>query len=585
MHNHHNKTLSKFNLYNFFNQPKSERQKMYEAIRAIIVEDQSIKLIAKKFKYKVSTLYSLLRDAKAGKLNLFPEIRKGPQQKRTSIDIQKKIIEFRKAKLSVIDIHVNLLKNKIDLSESTIERLLKDSGYLKLKRRTNKELGKTKKNEIIPERSAHLDFKTLETFNVDCPVAGAFFFIPYILELGILDIVKKCKLPASGDIGSKQASLSMLLLKLIGVKRLSSIRSFDQEQGLGIFAGLNVLPKPTYMNTYSCRCSQIQLMELQEKIITNFKTKYPEFYKSTFINLDFHSIPHSGDESEMEKIWCGAKHQTMKGANTIFAQDSKSNVMLYTKADILRSEESNEINNFISYWKKINGKIDETLVFDCKFTKYKILDELNDIKFITLRRRSDKLINDVLKISKNEWKKVYLPIPKRKYKSVSVYESKITLDKCNNEFRQIIVKDHGRSKPTFILTNNWNLALKEVLEVYAKRWHIESKLGELVTFFNLNALSSPIMIRIHFDILWTVIADTLYHRFSQDLRRFEKNISPTIFKKFINMPGRVIYNGKKFQIKIRKRATTPILKGVKKLSTPFSVPWLNDKPVEIIWTA
>jgi hypothetical protein len=71
------------------------------------------------------------------------------------------------------------------------------------------------------------------------------------------------------------------------------------------------------------------------------------------------------------------------------------------------------------------------------------------------------------------------------------------------------------------------------------------------------------MIRIHFDILWTLIADTFYHLFSKDLRRFEKSIAPTIFKKFINMPGKVIYDGNKFTIKIRKRAYTPILKGVK----------------------
>jgi hemerythrin-like metal-binding protein len=31
-----------------------------------------------------------------------------------------------------------------------------------------------------------------------------------------------------------------------------------------------------------------------------------------------------------------------------------------------------------------------------------------------------------------------------------------------------------------------------------------------------------------------MIADTLYHRFAQDLRRFEGNIAPTIFRKFIN---------------------------------------------------
>ena len=93
------------------------------------------------------------------------------------------------------------------------------------------------------------------------------------------------------------------------------------------------------------------------------------------------------------------------------------------------------------------------------------------------------------------------------------------------------------------------------------------------------------MIRIHFDILWTIIADTLYHIFAQDLRRFEEHLAPAIFRKFIDTPGRVIYDGNKFLIKIRKRAYTPILKGIQKINKPFRVPWLNNKFVEIVWTA
>ncbi len=89
------------------------------------------------------------------------------------------------------------------------------------------------------------------------------------------------------------------------------------------------------------------------------------------------------------------------------------------------------------------------------------------------------------------------------------------------------------------------------------------------------------MIRIHFDILWTMIADTLYHRFARDLRRFEDSIAPTIFRKFINMTGKVVYDGNKFLVKIRKRVYTPILIGVEKLQTHFTVPWLDGKTVQI----
>ena len=150
--------------------------------------------------------------------------------------------------------------------------------------------------------------------------------------------------------------------------------------------------------------------------------------------------------------------------------------------------------------------MDETRVFDCKFSAYPVLDELNTdkVKFITLRKRHANLIDKTLKLPDSAWQKVYLNIPKRKYKRISVHESRVTLQGCQNTFRQIALKDHGRSKPTFILTNNWDLSLKEILAVYAKRWRVENKLAELIVFFNLNALSSPLMIRIHFDILWSV---------------------------------------------------------------------------------
>jgi transposase len=589
MNNHQNNTLKDGCFYNsdYFNNPVTKRQKQYEAVRAIIVEGQSIEIVAKRFDYKRNTIYSLVKDFKAGKIELFPNVKKGPKQQKTTQNVQDRIINFRKQGLSTSDIHSNLKEEDINISAITIERILKRAGFVKLKRRTNIELGKTVKNKIIPQRSQHINFTTLEEFNIDCPTIGVFFFIPYILESGIIDVLKQCNLPQSSDIGSTQASLSMLLLKLIGIKRLTHIGAYDQEPGLGVFSGLNVLPKPTYMNTYSCRCSEEQLMNLQNQVISIFKNKYSNFYNSDYINLDFHSIPHYGDESEMEKIWCGAKGKTMKGANTIFASDSQSNVILYTRADILRREEVQEVKKFINFWKNIKGDVNETLVFDCKFTTYKILDDLqnDNIKFITLRKRYASLLSETLTIPKDKWQKVYIPIPKRKYKHVSIWESDVQLINGGNTFRQIVVKDHGRVNPTFILTNNKTLALQDVLKVYAKRWHIENKLAELVAFFNLNSLSSPIMIRIHFDILWTMIADTFYRIFARDIRRFEDNLAPSIFSKFINMPGRVTYDGNKFIIKIRKRAYTPVLMGMQKLQTPLTVPWLDGKTIEIVWTA
>ena len=589
MSNRHNITLNNYwsNLVEYFKNPQSPRQKQYEAVRAIVHDKLPMGEVAEQFGYETSTLYSLLRDAKRGRLELFPTVPRGPQEKRTPPEVQQKIVILRRQGLSTDDIHLGLADAGIDISARTVERILKEKGFGKLQRRTNKELGRSSQNTVIPERSEPLDFSDLEPFSIDCPAVGIFFFLPYILETGIIDIVRKCELPESSVIGSVPASLAMLALKLIGARRLSHIGAYNQEPGLGIFAGLNVLPKPTYMCTYSCRCSETMLMKLQNHVITLMREKYPDFYSGEFINLDFHSIPHFGNESELEKLWCGARGKAMKAANTVFAQDADSNAIIYTRADILRSEESEEVKKFVEYWKSIKGGVNETLVFDCKFTTYKILDDLaaDNVKFITLRKRHPKLIKETLELPDDKWRKAYIPIPKRKHKHVSVREEEVTLKDCNQALRQITIKDHGRSTPTFILTNNPELTLANILLVYAKRWRVETKLSELVAFFNLNALSSPIMVRIHFDIFWSVIADTLYHLLARDLRRFEDNLAPTISRKFIDMPGRIIYDGEKFTIKIRKRAHTPVLMEVQKLNTPFEIPWLDGKLIEIIWTA
>ncbi len=573
-------------LVNFFLKPPTPKQKQYEAVRAFVVDKLSAQEVADKFNYKLSSVYTFIKMVKSGETNFFPKHKNGPKKRHFSFEIQKQIFRYRNKNLSHTDICKLLNRKGINISAQTVSRILADAGFPKLKRRTNKELGLTVRNKIIPDRSENLDFKRLKKFSVDTPVVGIFFFVPYIIETGIIDILQKSPLPSSSVIGTVQACLSMLALKLIGNERLSNMESYDKEPGLGVFAGLNVLPKNTYMSTYSCLCSTEMILDFQKQIVKNLKKKYPTSYNGNYINLDLHSIPYNGEVSEMEKVWVGAKHKTMKGADTVIAQDSKSNMILYTRADILRKEEADEVLKFVEYWKEINGNVLQTLVFDCKFTKYKVLDTLDNdnVKFVTLRKRTKKLIDEILSIDDENWTKVRLNIPKRKYNKVSVYEQNVKLSNCKNKFRQIAIKDHGRDKPTLIISNDKDISIKSILEVYAKRWRVENKLAELVAFFNLNALSSPLMIRIHFDMLWTMIADTLYHIFAQDLRRFEKNLAPTIFKKFINMPGKVVYDGNKFQIKIRKRAHTPILKDVDKLQKPIAVTWLENKKIEIIWT-
>src|SRR5208337_3076676 len=366
-------------LRDYFTKDLPPRQRQYEAIRAVAFNEAAIKDIAERFGYTPQTLRMLINRLVHDKLQLFPDIKRGPKGRHIPSETENVIIQLRRKKmLSSREITEELNRSTISIGVRTVERILTDAGFPKLRRRTDKERGISKEGTVIPKRSMNLSLKTLHPFRIDCQVTGIF------------DIVQGCALPESGDIGKQQAALSMLLLKLIGNERLSHIRQYNTDAGFGIFAGLNVLPKPTYMCSYSCRTDASAVMKFQQRMIKHFNQLYPDLYQGKTINLDFHSIPHFGEESEMDKVWCATRGKSLRGANTFFAQDGESDSLIYTRSDIKRAESSEEIKKFIDYWGAIKGIVKETLVFDSKLTRYDILYELDneDVKFITLRTRS-----------------------------------------------------------------------------------------------------------------------------------------------------------------------------------------------------
>lgn len=229
------------------------RQRQYEAIRAIEIDNLSVVQAAKKFNYRTNALYSLIRDIKIGKLALFPSNVTRVTSKLTPDYIAKQIFKLRRQNHSAKDIAESISAEGYKIAIRTVERILERAGFFKLKRRTYAEMGLTRKAQQIPEKAGGIDFENLKPFTIDLPVAGVFFFIPYIIESGILDIVNKCELPTSSVINSLQANLTILLLKLIGSERLSHINNYNHEPALALFAGLTILPKSSYITSYSCR--------------------------------------------------------------------------------------------------------------------------------------------------------------------------------------------------------------------------------------------------------------------------------------------------------------------------------------------
>jgi len=565
----------------YFLHPRHDWQRRYEALRASLVDRLPAKVVADRFGYSTEYIHLLRHQFKYGKVDFSEPVPEGKVNRRTiNSELREKIKAWRKQQLSAGEITELLSEDGIEVSVRTIERVIAEEGFSKLPRRTWLKTGFTVKGTEVPKRTNAISIEEVEGRVFDSASAGIFLFAPFLEKLGIEEIVRAAGLPGTKAIPAKSYLLSFLALKLLGTERYAHVGDHAFDPALGLFAGLNVLPKCTAMSTYSYSLDDVHIQRLQKAFVRN-ATRIG-LYDGKCINLDFHTVPHYGDESVLEEHWAGARNKRMKGALTLFAQDGESKLILYTDADIRRSESDEQVLEFLSFWKSIRRGVKPTLVFDSKFTSYTKLSELDanhNIKFITLRRRGKGLIKGVEKLS--PWKRIEIPHAKRKYKNPQVHDSTINLRDYEGEIRQVVLRGNGRENPAFLITNDFEMPVELVVGNYARRWRVENGIAEAIKFFHLNALSSPILVKVHFDVAMTMIADTLYCMLAKKLRGFENCDAPKIYRHFVRGKGTVSIKNKILTVTYPRRAHNPVLRKVAWERLPAVVPSIEGTKLQL----
>ena len=559
----------------FFTHPVTDWQRRYEALRASFVERLPAYIVAERFHYSPQYVRLLRHLFTSGKLDFCEPAPEGlATRRRVDVATRAKIKTYRAHKLSSGDIVECLSEEGTEISVRTVERVLREEGFPKLPRRARLKMKMTVKGAHIPEKSKRITVQDLEGRQLFSASAGLFLFAPFLAQLDLDPILLSSGLPGSQIIPAKNYLLSFLALKLLGTERYAHVGDHAFDPGLGAFAGLNVIPKCTALSTYSYSLDEVHLLRLQEAFVKQGHRL--RLYEGKMINLDFHTVPHYGEESVLEEHWAGARGKTLKGALTLFAQDTDTKLMLYTAADIRRSEANDQVFDFLSFWKNVHRGVKPTLVFHSKFTGYPQLSELNQqkVKFLTLRRRGEKLIHQLDQII--SWKRIHIPHPKRKFPNPLVYESLVPLRHYEGMVRQIIIRENGHAKPAFLITNDMDSPIELLVGNYARRWRVENGIAEAVKFFHLNALSSPILIKVHFDVLLTMMADTLYTMLARHLRGFEECDAPTLYRHFIDGKGTIEVSRGKVNVFFPRRAHNPILRAVPWHQFPRVLPALNN---------
>ena len=557
----------------FFTNPQHLWQKRYEALRACYVDELTDEQVAQKFGYAPGSVSQLRHMFRNGELD-FSQPADGIGRRSISPETRQLIINWRKQEYAAKDIVSLLAQAGVQVSVRTVERVLSDEGFSKLKRRTRRQQDTTKLGTSIAKPAQNLETEDLQApIRFISPGAGVFLFAPLIAQLGLDEMVREAQLPETKYISAYGYVLSCLALKLIGTERYAHAGDHAFDIGMGLFAGLTSIPKCTALSTYSYMLDQHHIHRLQEAFVR--KVSQLGWYDGSVINLDFHTAPHHGDQSVLETHWAGAKGKRMKGALSLFAQDAQTKLLLYGAADIQRQEADDQILEFLAFWKVIRSNDHPTFVFDSKLTTYMNLRKLDDrgIKFITLRRRGKNLINSVDHLE--GWKRITIDHGKRKHRQLQVHDSLIELRDYGKDIRQLVLLGNGREKPTFLVTNDTSSSAVQIVSTYARRWRVENGIAEAVKFFHLNALSSPILIKVHFDLLMTVIADTLYWQLSQQLRGFEHCDAPKVYRHFVRGSATVQMKDREIAVIYNKRAHNPILRAVPWDQFPRTLPWLD----------
>jgi hypothetical protein len=570
-------------LCNYFISPPSINQKKYEALRAFFYEKLTAKEVAGRFEYKLSAFYSLTRDFRDFIKNIneaedpfFLSKKPGRKEKDSEGGITELVVNLRKKYLSVPDIKAITDSRGQKISEKYIHLILQKEGFDRLPRRVKQERVIRNTSDVItaPE-STTLSYKP-EKFSTLSSI-GILCLLPFIKKYGIDKAIENSRYPETKNINRLSSILSFIALKLSNMRRYCADDLWCMDRGLGLFAGLNVLPKTAWFSSYSSRITREMNLAFLKELHQIWKDSG---LLSDTMNLDFTTIPYWGDDSHLENNWSGKRGKALASMLSVLAQDPDSGIIDYCETGIRHEQQDEAVLEFLDFYRTKNKSDDlKYLVFDSKFTAYKNLRKLEDagIKFITIRRRGKSIITHLEKLSQKAWKKIRVMNADGKGRELNVYEEEVFIKDYGKPIRQIAITGHGKIKPALIITNDKDISMESLIRKYSRRWLVEKGISEQVNFFHLNRVSSSMVIKVDFDLTMTVLAHNLYRLLAMNLPGYTHNTSETLFEKFLCNSGEIEIRDNEIKIIMKKKRNLPALLSEMEKFKDMIIPWMDHK--------
>jgi hypothetical protein len=562
-------------------EPSNSTHRQYEALRAFFVDRVPSAEAAARFGYTPGSFRVLVHQFRnqPGRDFFAPTARQGrPPGKRKRL--REQVVALRKQNLSVHDISRALARDGESLSPAAVAAILEEEGFAKLPRRADDE----RPDQPRPVVAEVADVRQLDLTprHFRTKFGGLYLFLPWLISADLDTLLTRGGFPGSKMVPAACSVRSLLALKLFGNARHSHVMSSVLDEGLALFAGLNVVPKRSFLTEYSCRIEPAcypKLMRDWFDTVSRLGLKW-----GTSFDLDFHTIPFHGDDALVEKHYVSKRSRRQKGMLAFLAQDADTRVFCYANGELRKDQQNDEVLRFVDYWKQRTGRLPEELIFDSKLTTYANLDKLNrmGIRFITLRRRSQKLLDEIARTPTSAWRRVELESVSRAYKTPRVLDRRVTLNDYDGPLRQLTVAELGHEEPTLLLTNQLGRSASHLIGRYAQRMLIENNIEDGIDFFHMDALSSAVAIKVNCDLQLTLMASSLYRLLAARIGHgYESAKSRHLFRDFIDASAGIAIDEDEVVVKFQRRAHNPLLVAAGFDETDVKVPWLGGKRLRL----
>jgi transposase len=567
----------------YFLEPQNATHRQYEALRAYFVQGLTSAEAAARFGYSPGSFRVLCHQYRQDPDRpFFLPPAKGPSTAPKQDQLRERIIALRKQNLSIYEISQLLTEAGQPCSPATVDALLKAEGFARLPRRRDEE----RPPGARPEAAAVADVRQLDLSprRFSTQFGGLFLFIPYLVQLDFDQLITQVGLPGSQLVPAPHALRSLLALKLWGRARHSHVMSSVLDEGLALFAGLNVIPKRAFLTEYSCRIHPETHPRLMQRWFEAMQRLGQP--RGTSFDLDFHTIPFHGEDALVEKHYVSKRSRRQKGVLAFLAQDAATRVFCYANSDLRQAERNDEVLSFVHFWQQRTGELPEELIFDSQLTTYANLHRLNrlGVRFITLRRRSRRLLEAIHQTPLSAWRRLELPNLKRAFRTPRILDTQVQLDGYTGPLRQLTITDLGHEEPTLLLTNDLQGSAIQLITRYAQRMLIENQIADGIEFFHMDALSSAVAMKVNCDLQLTLMASSLYRCLGTEVGRgYQTAKSQHTFRDLVEAAAWVTVTDSELQVRFHRRAHNPLLVAAGFADRLIPIPWLQHRRLRLVF--